>query len=732
MAESRPPSADAPSTARRSRGKPAAALIIAVAVLGAAAVWWYVAPPTAAPVVQVDDDVRLPDDPVAVAPGYVGPQACAACHANRVAAFEKTRHFAACTAAAPGKMPPGFGPGKGTFRVADAGLRFEMKHAGDDFVQTSIRTGPDGEKRADARIDLAYGLGGVLDEVYFTWHGDRLYELPIVWLHPQNRWAMTSYNPYGPGGDFARETTPRCLECHNTWMEHVPGTRGEYRRKDLILGVTCEKCHGSARDHVAFHQAHPDADRGHAIVHPGRLARERQIEVCTQCHGNAIYPRGPAFSYRPGQPLDEAFHTIVTRHPEEDHVANQVTYLRRSKCFQKSDRLTCVTCHDPHRPHAPAEPGAGARSCAKCHADGDCHERPRLPTAVRDDCIGCHMPPRVWMNVHFHTEDDRYVPPIRRYRHHIAIDPVARQEVLLAWYRTQSDAASRAEAERLTASLAAHWREEAQRRQKDFRIIAAIGAWREAVAVAPVPENVQSLRAAVATQTRIDADLALGLHQIEQKEFPRAIDTLTQLLRLKPDHAVALGKLGTAYAAAGQTDQAIKQLQAAALDDPNDPYAYGMLGWLAYLDNRTPEALDAFRKAHEIEPANAKVLYHWGLALTKAGRWDDAVDRFRQVRKLDPNHAGACQGIAHALRQLGRPAEALPYAVRADRLALSQNSDVLVTLAETYADLGRAGQADATAARALEAAATVNPVQLAALRLRLAQICARARHAQGP
>jgi hypothetical protein len=100
-------------------------------------------------------------------------------------------------------------------------------------------------------------------------------------------------------------------------------------------------------------------------------------------------------------------------------VANQTHYLRQSKCFQKSDDLTCITCHNPHRPKSPAATAAVEDSCLKCHAPAACGEHARLPAAVRGDCTGCHMPKGIKINVHFHTEDDEYVAPILRSQHRI-------------------------------------------------------------------------------------------------------------------------------------------------------------------------------------------------------------------------------------------------------------------------------------------------------------------------
>jgi tetratricopeptide (TPR) repeat protein len=643
-----------------------------------------------------------------------------------VAEFEVTRHSRACCVPGADVMPPGFAPGQGICPTREPGLRFEMTRAGEDFLVTAVRATPTGEERTSAPIGLVYGAGGTSDEVYFSWRGDRLDELPVAWLYPQGRWGTSPVSRYGTGS-FSREATTRCLECHNTWLEHVPGTLNEYGRQGLILGVTCERCHGPGREHVAFHQAHPDADAPRAVVRPRRLTRERQLEVCTQCHSNAVAPRGPAFSYRPGEPLEASFRTAVSCHPEDDHVANQVQYLRRSKCFQKSDTLTCITCHDPHRP---TDPASVRRSCLKCHQPADCAEQDRLPAAVRDDCVGCHMPRRVWMNVHFHTADDQYVAPATRHTHGIAIDDTARQEVLLGWYRTQSDARSRAEAARLTAALVGHWLAEADKDRGDHRFLAAIGAVREAVRLDPGPATYARLREAEAIQARLDADLAEAFHQADERRFPEAIGTLEKILAVKPDWAVAHGKLGTLYAVTGRTELAVEHLRAVARYDPNDAYGDTMLGWLAYLQGRGEEAVAAYRRAEELQPFDAETAYHLGLALAQVGRWEEAGDCFRRALTIDPNHAGGCQGLADALRRQGQTAGALPYARRAARLTGRQNPDVLLTLAETYRDAGRLAEAEGTAAQALDVAETRNAEAVPPVRQHLEEIRARRRDAE--
>src|SRR5258708_5404712 len=209
------------------------------AVIGIATAYWWPRPKPV-PVAIHDDDIEEPE--TYPNPGYVGIEACAKCHAERVADFQKTKHFHACRLAEPDAMGPGFVAGKNTFALRDPPVRFEMKQVGNDFIQTVIHTTPQGENRTDARIALVYGSTGTGDEIYFTWHGDRLYELPAAWLFPQNSWAASPFNPY-QGGDFTRTTTTRCLECHNTWLPHVRGSENQYNPDHWILTIQCEKYH---------------------------------------------------------------------------------------------------------------------------------------------------------------------------------------------------------------------------------------------------------------------------------------------------------------------------------------------------------------------------------------------------------------------------------------------------------------------------------------------------------
>ena len=661
-------------------------------------------------------NVRESAPPEIENPGYLGPQACRPCHAERVAEFLTTRHARTFRVPEDESMPAGFAAGHGTITPHEAGLRFEMTRSRGDYIQTAIHATPEGEKKTRSRIDFILGAGGKADEVYLTWHGERLYELPVAWLFSSDEWGISHF-AFNGSPEGSRNLTVRCLECHNTWFAHVPGTLNQYKRDSFVMGVSCERCHGPGREHVAFHQTHPEAGSAEAILNPAGLKRERLLEVCTQCHGNATVHRGPALQYRPGEPLDAYYKTLeAPKHTEDDHVANQVKYLRQSRCFQQSEMI-CTTCHNPHRPAS-----SGIDSCLKCHASGDCRERERIPSAVQSQCVACHMPSYIKININFETEDDDYVPPIQRCDHRIAVHPRARREVLLAWQRERSDPESKAQAARLTRSLVDEWLAEAESCLRDFRILGAIAAYREAYRLEPAPATREKMRQAIDLKVRIDRDLRTSARLIEEHRYQEAVDLLEALLPLKPDHPKIHNDLGLAYASMGKKEQAIPHLRLVTTYDPDDPSGVVREAWLAYVDGRDEEAADLYRQADDIAPFIAKINYPWGLALVKLARWDEAAERFRQVLAIDPNHAGGHLGLADSLRAQGRPAEALPHARRAARLTDFKDAHVLVTLIDTYIDLERFADAESTASKALAPAEATSPELVPAIRQRLTAI----------
>jgi tetratricopeptide (TPR) repeat protein len=635
--------------------------------------------------------------------GYVGIQACQACHAERVKEFKETRHYLACMPPNPSQMPAAFESGQDKLRTSNPDLHFKMVKEGGEYILQTIRTRPDAPPQTlSSVISFVYGQGGTADQVYFGWRDNRLFELPVTRLLPQDAWGATKFDVHRDG-DFSREVTPRCLECHNVWFKQTPGTLNEYDRHDMLLGVTCEKCHGAGRNHVDWHQANPGAKAAKEIIHPGHLSRESLMAVCGQCHSNTAKYRAEPFTYRPGEPLDNYFKTLNSQFPEDDHVANQDKYLRQSQCYEHSETMTCVTCHNPHRreEHATA---ARQATCLQCHSSEKCTDRPQLPAEIRDNCIGCHMPLVNKIQVHFFTSQDAYVSPATRYEHRIGIYPLQRQELMLNWLRKQDGPESRQQAKKLENELVQDWIKRGDELRGAYRYLAAIDAYRKAQRIHPVPAAQEKLASTIEVHSRIDRAWFQAAKEIQQQQFSEAAKTLEGVLALKPDLALVHGKLGSVYASLGEKEKAREHLKAVSQFDPDEPYGESMLGWLAYLDGEHSEALEHYLRAEEMEPRNVKVKYNRGLAHAGLGQWEDAETAFRKVLALDPKHAGAYQGLSHALRGQGQSVEALKNAQRAAELTRFANADVLLSLADAYAEVDRLEDAQATASRALAVA----------------------------
>jgi tetratricopeptide (TPR) repeat protein len=329
--------------------------------------------------------------------------------------------------------------------------------------------------------------------------------------------------------------------------------------------------------------------------------------------------------------------------------------------------------------------------------------------------------PRVAVN--FHTAADKFVFPVRPHDHRIAVYPAARLEVLAAFHAKQPGGT--AKADEYAAELAGVRLKEAEAFAREYRYLEAIGAARDAVAAKDTPAARDRLRTLIETQQGLDVGFHAADRQAAARDVSGAIGTLEGVLKVKPTWAPARGKLGTLYAMAGDRAKAVEHLSAVARADPDDPYGYNMLGWLAYLDGKAADAADLFRRADELHPNTAEINYRWGLALLQLEKWPDAAARFRRATGVDPKHAGAFQGLGHALRRTGPADEAVRAARRAAQLTGYQNADVLLTLADAYAAADRPAEAVEAARRAVDAALVSAPGLVEPARRRLDELRAR-------
>jgi len=330
---------------------------------------------------------RSPDEAVE-SRGLDTATTCRTCHQTIVESFSRTAHQRTSTRASATTIRGDFSPGHNLVRTRTPGVGFTMEQRADGFYQTGWDSTAGGARTE--RIDLVIGSGR-RGQSYLYWRNGLLFELPVSYLTGVRQWINSP--GYSDGQiDFNRLIEPRCLECHATSFTLAADRRVRRYSETYQLGLGCQKCHGDARKHIAYHVAHPDDTTGQFIFNPATAPRNRQTDVCAICHSGARDEKRPAFSFRPGDSLDAFLSTEAGKDVVPDVHGNQVALLRRSKCFQSSPGMWCGTCHDVHQTQR--DVAAFVPHCLQCH---DATQHPgadSIGARLTTYCIDCHMPVR--------------------------------------------------------------------------------------------------------------------------------------------------------------------------------------------------------------------------------------------------------------------------------------------------------------------------------------------------
>lgn len=268
---------------------------------------------------------------------------CANCHAAVAASYAATAHANASSPATAQSILGSFADGSNVLLTRAASVFFRMEQQNGSFFQTGYERG---QARTE-RFDLVIGSGR-RGQSYLYWRDGLLFQLPVSYHTSTNRWINSPGYVDGQV-HFERGIPPQCLGCHaaNFQLERVAGGGVRYK-PGYQLGIGCAQCHG-------------EADRHEQLQRPG-------IEDCARCH-SGLEHEGP---------------------PEPDVHGNQVGLLRSSRCFQKSQKMTCTTCHDVHQTQRDAD--SFSPRCQSCHAPASCPQARRETNASAARCVSCHMP----------------------------------------------------------------------------------------------------------------------------------------------------------------------------------------------------------------------------------------------------------------------------------------------------------------------------------------------------
>jgi Cytochrome c554 and c-prime len=363
---------------------------------------------------------------------FAGSDKCISCHKSIYDTHLHTAHFLTSTIANEKSIKGSFDSAKNTF-VYNNGSLMRMEKRGDGFYQAAYINGV--EKKSQ-RFDMVIG-SGTKGQSYATWQNNKLLQLPLTYFTNTSSWCNSPGYPNKIA--FNRPITSRCMECHATFVQKITeDAKGneDFDRDRIILGVDCEKCHGPAEKHVQFQTAHPKETKAQFIINPASFSRQQNLDLCALCHGGRLQKTKPSFEFTAGDRLSDYFF-LDTTYKDANNIdvhGNQYGLMAASKCFKMSNTLTCNTCHNTHE-NEKGNITLFSQRCISCHNNEHpeglvCKLSKITGTAIKTNCIDCHMPKQPSMAIAVLLQGATGPLPALIRSHYIKVYPDETKKVL--------------------------------------------------------------------------------------------------------------------------------------------------------------------------------------------------------------------------------------------------------------------------------------------------------------
>ncbi|MDE3235023.1 MAG: hypothetical protein KGO81_03635 [Bacteroidota bacterium] len=299
-----------------------------------------------------------------------------------------TAHFQTSRKADAKNIKGSIEEGKNEFHYSDQ-YTVKVEKKNDTYYQTEY---VNGIAKVAQPIDITVG-SGKRGQTFLYWNDGYLMQLPLTYFTSLDQW--TNSPGYSNRITFKRPITTRCLECHSTYFQSLSSINAfpeKFSTQNIIYGVSCEKCHGPAAEHVAFHTKNPQEKKGKFIINPATFSRVQSLEMCRLCHGGRLSKTEPSFSFKAGDKLSNYFKmdSAITNLADMDVHGNQYGMLAASKCFKMSE-MTCNSCHSAHE-NETGKTELYSQRCKNCHSTNGYACTVKGISEIKNNCIDCHMP----------------------------------------------------------------------------------------------------------------------------------------------------------------------------------------------------------------------------------------------------------------------------------------------------------------------------------------------------
>jgi Flp pilus assembly protein TadD len=660
---------------------------------------------------------------------FVDPVECVRCHRDIAATYSKTGMGRSFSKA----LPANTGEEIARANTVDhrlSGMRYELIERNGEFFERRSQKGFDGTETnvMEERIDYVVGSGNHARTYLHRAANGQLIELPVTW-YAENKgyWGMSPGYDQKRQKDFFRAIKPECMFCHNGYPQVAAGALQFETDLDRSIfpeplpeGIDCQRCHGPGGAHVkSANDSRSSAEQVRTtIVNPARLGRERQLEVCMQCHLETSYLEPneqrafnrPIFSYQPGQPMAEykLYFLPDASNATDDRfeIAHAAFRLRKSACFRNS-QMTCLTCHDPHDiPHGPEATAHYVQACLSCHRD--VKHTVALPPA--STCLTCHMPKRRTDDAVHVVMTDHFIQRTQPKRDLLAprneTPAILRAVTKVTLYYPETAPATAAAD--IAVAEAEMKNDHGMERLQALLERDQPGAPEPYFAVAQEYESegneTEAMRwSRLALEKRGDfepaiVELAHALFATHQDA--EGTRTLEGGVAQFPQDDLLLNDLGNAYLRTGEMEQAAAVLERAEKANPERSETHNLLGAIARVRGDLTTAEREFREALRCLPNDAEANDNLGNLLFERGVYKEAASYFEKAIDAAPAFSKAHHHFGRLLvvmNQVPRGVAELSLAAREDADDFQVHED----LADILVATGHAGEAAAQYARVL-------------------------------
>ena len=649
---------------------------------------------------------------------YVDPAECARCHRDVAQTYRKTGMGRSFSKPSATNAIENFAQAS-TFDHPLSGMHYEIVQRNGELFERRSQRGFGGAATnvMEERIDYAIGSGNHSRTYLHRAANGQLIELPLTWYAGgKGFFAMSPGYDKKHQKDFSRAIKPECMFCHNGYPQRDPRSDADLDESifaaRLPEGIDCQRCHGPGKAHVeTASDSHSAAEKVRStIVNPARLGRERQLEICYQCHleTNYLEPNEQRlsdrsiFSYRPGEPMaDYKLYFLPDAANATDdrfEIAHAAFRLRKSACF-RSSQMTCLTCHDPHDiPHGPEAVAHYVDACLSCHK-GVTHTVSLPKTST---CLTCHMPKRrtedtvhVVMTDHFirrtqpkrnllaplaeAAESARAVTNVALYypdkapatpAAEIAVaeaqlrneNGIEHLKILLEKYQPAAPepylSLARAYVHTGNETESVRWYRLALQKRGNFRP-AIVELAHELFATHQDAEGTRLLEDGVSQYPHDDLLLSdLGNAYLRTGETTKAIEMMERAKNANPERPEPHTLLGTIARGRGDLDSAEREFRESLRCQPDDAAANDNLGDLLFQRGSYNEAEFYLEKAIDADPEYVEAHHHFGRLLAVMNQFSRAVAELKEAARKSPGDFQIHEDLADLLAASGREDEA--------------------------------------------------------------------------